>query len=81
MFSPIYRSDTTGKNATTGLTLEQFCDKLKECAEYNRVKFVDMYNTSGVSSLNADVLLSDGLHPNDLGYEVLSGRIYSELIL
>ena len=77
VFSPIYRSD---KVESGGVTLEQFCNLLEECARYNNIKFVDMYHSSGISPYNAQVLLDDGLHPNDLGYEVLANRIYNELI-
>lgn len=80
VFSPLYRKDTTEPNQSN-LTLEQFCTDLKQVADYNGVKYVDMYHTSGICEFNVESMTTDLLHPNESGYKLLAPRFYHELVI
>ena len=51
---------------------------LIEVAQYYALPVLDLYAVSGIQPKNArcrELLLPDGLHPSDAGYEILAGKI------
>ena len=77
-FGPMFRarfSAGDGHNsddyAWQGKYVIDLADKLQETAEKNHVPAKNLYRTFMLNKYNSSILLSDGLHPNDLGYSRL----------
>lgn len=77
-FGPMFRARFSvgdGHNsddyAWQGKYVIDLADKLQETAEKNHVPAKNLYRTFMLNKYNSSILLSDGLHPNDLGYSRL----------
>ena len=77
-FGPMFRNrfnQGDGHNSDdydfNGKWVIDLADKLQETAEKNHIPNKNLYRTFELNKYNANILLSDGLHPNNLGYERL----------
>ena len=69
-------SDT---NALGGQYLIDYVKAIEEQAKYNHIPCLNLYETCLINKHNYSTYLSDGLHPNDKGYELLADKIHSFL--
>ena len=69
-------SDT---NAVGGQYLIDYVKAIEEQAKYNHIPCLNLYETCLINKHNYNTYLSDGLHPNDKGYELLADKIHSFL--
>lgn len=68
-------------NDINGKYLRDYVNAVIESAKYNHVPVLNMYENCGINKYNQNVFLSDGLHPNDKGYdEILSEKIYNFML-
>ena len=79
---PMWRARITGGNVdvettpnSIGLLLKDYCEALKNVANKYNVPYLDAYHNMGINSINSTNWLSDGLHPNDIGYAHLAKLI------
>lgn len=79
---PMWRARITGGNVdvettpnSIGLLLKDYCEALKNVANKYNVPYLDAYHNMGINSINSTNWLSDGLHPNDVGYAHLAKLI------
>lgn len=79
---PMWRARITGGNVdvettpnSIGLLLKDYCEALKNVANKYNVPYLDAYHNMGINSINSKNWLSDGLHPNDIGYAHLARLI------
>ena len=69
-------SDT---NTILGQYLIDYVKAIEEQAKYNHIPCLNLYETCLINKYNYSTYLSDGLHPNDKGYELLADKIHSFL--
>lgn len=62
-----------------GVHLKEIADAIKEVCEKYAVPVLDLYRTSGITDINMEYFLYDGLHPSQAGYERISTQIASFL--
>lgn len=82
--SPIYRDRLNtvgdGHNGDNTLVndyyLTDFANAMSEVAKYNHIPFLNLTDTCGINKYNASAYLSDGLHLNDLGQELIADKIF-----
>lgn len=68
-------------NDINGKYLRDYVNAVIESAKYNHIPVLNMYDNCGINKYNQNVFLSDGLHPNDKGYdEILSEKIYNFML-
>ncbi|MBZ5985951.1 SGNH/GDSL hydrolase family protein [Leuconostoc gelidum] len=79
---PMWRARITGGNVDVGTTansigllLKDYCEALKNVANKYNVPYLDAYHNMGINNINSANWLSDGLHPNDVGYAHLANLI------
>ena len=73
--TPVYRTSKTGTN-TQGLTLEDYCTLIKQCATTKGIDYIDLYPLT-----NDGVFINycpDGLHPNEIGHKIMAGLIIEQ---
>ena len=68
-----------GDNKTTSVaTLIEYVNIIREVAEYYSLPVYDLFKESGFQTRVPEVqqmLMPDGLHPSDMGYEVLAHKV------
>ena len=69
-------SDT---NTLGGQYLKDYVNAIEEQSRYNHIPCLNLYETCLINKYNYSTYLSDGLHPNDKGYELLADKIHSFL--
>lgn len=74
LFTPLKRSGWYTANSE-GKVLKDYADAIKEVAEYYSIPVLDFYGTAGLSRKNMYTFTSDGLHPNNAGYEFFSRKL------
>ena len=73
--TPVYRTSKTGAN-TQGLTLQDYCTLIKQCATTKGIGCIDLYPLT-----NDGVFITycpDGLHPNEIGHEIIADLILKQ---
>jgi lysophospholipase L1-like esterase len=87
-FTPLPRSDAFNTaNVTTGITLKQVADAIKEVAAKYSIPVLDLYRNSGFFPWNATNNAAyfnagsggDGLHPNTAGHKRIADQVLSFL--
>lgn len=58
-----------------GEYLVEYVDAIKVRAEANHLPVLDMYREGIINKYNASTFLTDGLHPTDLGQEMIGKKI------
>ena len=86
---PIHRGNDSTPNATTGKTLEDYCDIIKTIAIPYGIRCIDLFAESGLNPANQnnndlyyirdDTSVSDSLHPNHYAHKMISNIIASAL--
>ena len=86
---PIHRGSDSTPNSTTGKTLRDYCEIIKECAIPFGIRCIDLFAESGLNPANQhnndlyyvrdDTGVSDSLHPNHYAHKVISNLIASAL--
>lgn len=76
--TPLHRSKETANSY--GKTLSEYCDVIKERAQYYHLLFYDLYNDPNYDFRGEDNLMPDGLHPNYFGHRRLAPLFKSLLI-
>ena len=82
---PIHRTDDSTPNTTTGKTLADYCEALKEICQVYGVPCVDTFGASGLNPENAnndtlfytrdDTSVSDGTHPNHYAHKAIANLL------
>ncbi|MGF2142517.1 SGNH/GDSL hydrolase family protein [Vagococcus fluvialis] len=75
LFSPIYSS----KENRPEKQMNDLVKGFEEIANLKDVEFIDMYHDFSITKDTAEMYLYDGLHPNDLGMELI-GEKFKEVI-
>ncbi len=76
--TPLHRDNETNANTTTGKTLKDYVNAIKEVAEYYGIHVIDTYKIGGMSTVIPEIkttYINDGLHPNEAGHEFLGNRL------
>lgn len=73
--TPTYRTSKTGTN-NVGLSLSDYVDIEKELATETEVKIIDLYSLTNNSNWIAHI--PDGLHPDEIGHQILSNLILEQ---
>lgn len=72
--SPLQR-DNSGYDVkytnSAGHKLIDYVNAVEAVAEMYALEYVDLYRRSGMTKANLDVATKDGLHPNNIGYEMM----------
>ena len=86
---PIHRGNDSTPNSTTGKTLREYCEIIKECSIPYGIRCIDLFSESGLNPANQhnndlyyirdDTEVSDSLHPNHYAHNVISNLIASAL--
>ena len=63
--------DTNNPNSK-GISLRDFAKAIREVADYESIPVIDFMNTGVINIKNINQYTSDGLHPNNIGYEIMS---------
>lgn len=77
VITPIPRSNYRNTN-NANETLKQYRDAIIEVCEYYSIPCLDLYKESGFYPTNSTfktTYIPDGLHPNNLGHEILADKI------
>ncbi len=81
--TPIHRDydeDVSYEKNTSGNTLKQYVNIIKEVAQYYSIPILDLYSESGMQPkvpIIKELYIPDGLHPNEAGHKRLSEKIIS----
>lgn len=86
---PMFRSRiyaVNGENSdenpnTAGIYFKEYIESIEGITKKNHVTSINLHNLSGINKYNADYYLSDGKHPNSLGYETIARIISNRLEL
>lgn len=81
LITPIQRNnfyDTFDPNAL-GHTLNDYADAIRFVGERESLSVVDLLRYGGINLHNLSTYTIDGLHPNNLGYEVMAAQIIAEM--
>ena len=73
-FNPITKN-------TVDLTLMDYVNAVKNIGEFYSLPVIDMFSNSGINYNTFNIYTSDGLHPNDLGYERITNYLANQLLL
>lgn len=84
---PMFRSrisSVSGENSdenpnTAGVYFKEYIEAIESITKRNHITSINLHDLSGINKYNADYYLSDGKHPNSLGYETIA-RIISNRI-
>ena len=88
LFSPIHRYGWSGNNPNDdepngqGLTLKDYVDAIKNMAEKYSIPVLDLFSIYGLNPRIPNIktnYITDGLHPNAAGHELLAKRIAPQL--
>lgn len=63
-----------------GSKLIDYVDVIKSLGEMYSIPVLDLYSEGGISKDNMNTFTRDGLHPNDVGYERISEKMYRFLL-
>lgn len=66
-------------NQISGKYLKDFVDAIVESSDYNHIPCFDLYYNCLINKYNYQTYLADGLHPNNIGYELLADMIHGFL--
>lgn len=83
LITPMHRLDENnprgeGEKEIDGPLLRQYVHAIKEVAEYYSLPVLDLFATSGIYptiAAHREKYTPDGLHPNDIGHEIIAKRI------
>lgn len=86
---PMFRSriyTVNGENSdenpnTAGVYFKEYIESIENITKKNHVPSINLHDLSGINKYNADYFLSDGKHPNSLGYETIARIISNRLEL
>lgn len=81
--TPIYRDSLSntndGKNSDTTMVndyyMADFTNAMIEVAKYNHLPILNLTDTCSINKYNASTYLSDGVHLNDVGQELIADKI------
>ena len=59
--------------------LDLYVEIIKEACDFFGIKYVDT-RVSGINIYNRTSYLSDGIHPNERGMELIADKVYKQLI-
>ncbi len=77
VMTPLHRSTEDIPNMH-GKVLKEYVDMIRKAAGYYSLPVLDLYATSGIQPavpVMKDKFMPDGLHPNDAGHVILTGKI------
>jgi lysophospholipase L1-like esterase len=81
IMTPIHRCSEDGiinENGLRRVLLKEYVNIIKEVAEYYSLPVLDLWSVSGIQprvEINKKTYCPDGLHPNDLGHELIASRL------
>lgn len=79
---PIQRVGQDVPNATSGMTLKEYTEVIKEVAHYYSLPVLDLYNEGGMNPNLSEVktkYFADNTHPNNAGQERIAHRLLGYL--
>lgn len=80
--TPLHRKTENIPNEFSGAVLEDYVAAIRERAEVHEIRVLDLYEAE---SLKPDdgyyekLIISDGIHPNELGHERIAGEVIQYL--
>ncbi len=77
VITPLHRATEAVPNQH-GRVLKEYVDAIRQTAEYYSLPVLDLFATYGVQPavpVMKDTYMPDGLHPNDAGHVLLTGKI------
>ncbi len=78
IITPLHRTNETDKNVSSGGTLKDYVNIIREVAEYYSLPLLDLFSSSGMQPEVAEIkelYVPDGLHPNDNGHSVIAHKL------
>lgn len=63
-----------------GSKLIDYVNVIKSLGEMYSLPVLDLYSEGGISKKNISTFTRDGLHPNDVGYDRISDKMYRFLL-
>lgn len=81
VMTPIHRCSeevTVNERGLRTAPLKEYVRIIKEVAEYYALPLLDLWSVSGIQprvETNKKLYCPDGLHPNDIGHELIAGRL------
>lgn len=81
IMTPIHRCSedrTVNEKGLRTVQLKEYVNIIKEVAEYYALPLLDLWSVSGIQpkvEVNKKLYCPDGLHPNDLGHELIAQRL------
>jgi len=79
LFTPLQRDNggyDINKINSAGFKLIDYVNAVKKIGELYNLPVLDLYSVSGIDLSNIKQYTRDGLHPNDLGYKLISKPIF-----
>lgn len=78
ILTPLHRSDENTPKGEAGWVLRDYVQVIRDTAAVYSLPVLDLFETSAIRGNDPQIaakLTADGLHPNDLGHEILAGEI------
>lgn len=66
---------TSFSTNTAGHKLRDYLDAMEWVSDRESLKYVDLYKSAGINMININTYTTDGLHPNELGYEKIAKNL------
>ncbi len=77
--TPLHRTDENEPTKHEGKVLSDYVDKMREIFKKRNIKYIDLFEIDPFD-ISKNKYSPDGLHPNDLGHEVLADTVAKELM-
>ncbi len=78
VMTPLHRETEAEPSANSGLVLRDYCEMIKQVAEYYAIPVLDLFATSLIQPVNPvqrERFCPDGLHPNQEGQRHIASRL------
>lgn len=62
-----------------GLKLINYVNAIENISEMYSLHLVDLYRRSGITKSNLDIVTTDGLHPNNIGYKMIFSSMVGKI--
>jgi lysophospholipase L1-like esterase len=79
ILTPTHRSNGEDPN-TQGLTLLDYVNATRKVADFTSCKCIDLYSYGVINTLNYNEYTIDGLHPNQVGHNLLAEICYKVMM-
>jgi len=77
--TPLHRTSENEPSEPEGKVLSDYVDVMREIFKKRNIKYIDLFEIDPFD-IGSNKYSPDGLHPNDLGHEVLADTVAKELM-